>query len=113
MIPYEIRCPACGLMPVRTVTRYGTRNDCCGLWSWDDKPLVDRETHDARRAAHEAFDPLWHSGSLSRREAYAALAWALGGMKEKKCHMARMKKETAMRVPDAVKKIWQAMEVPA
>lgn len=52
-------CPACGKpVPGRT-TRYGRRHECCGLRSWDGKPLVSDQVHKARTACHEVFDPLW------------------------------------------------------
>ncbi|MFC3206851.1 zinc-finger-containing protein [Aquamicrobium soli] len=89
---------------MRTVTKWGDRNDCCGLWSWGDKQLVDAETHEARKAAHDAFDPLWQSGRISRSEAYRELRRALQ-ISEKSCHMARMKKELALQVPSAVERI--------
>lgn len=74
------------------------------MWSWGDKPLVDAETHEARQKAHEAFDPLWKTGRMTRNEAYSALQWATG-LSEKNCHMARMDAERAKRVPAAVEKI--------
>jgi len=88
---------------------WGTRHDCCGLWSWGNKPLADAETHAARRAAHQAFDPLWASGRLKRGEAYAALSWATG-WKQSDCHMMHMPKERALQVPVAVRKIWDVID---
>ncbi len=98
-------CTSCGLPAERTVTAYGVRNACCGLWSWGDKPLADEATHKARRAAHDAFDPLWRDGHMTRDEAYAALRWATG-LNEKNCHMARMPRDRALRVIPAVARIW-------
>lgn len=95
-----IRCPNCGLPARRIATQYGVRNECCGMWSWGDKPLVDADTHEARKAAHEAFDPLWRSGAMTRAEAYAALR-AETGLSEKNCHMARMSAARARRAADA------------
>lgn len=83
------------------MTRFGERHDCCGLWSWGGAPLVDRETHDARTAAHEAFDPLWKSQGMTRRKAYKMLAVELELLPQN-CHIKLMDAETARRVPAAV-----------
>lgn len=91
-------CPTCGGVPARTETRYGLRLDCCGLWAWGEHPLADRETHEARKAAHAAFDPLWKSGLLKRGYAYKLLAEAMG-MTRDECHMKLMTAEQAQRVP--------------
>jgi len=97
-------CPLCGNPATQTQTRYGLRSECCGLWSWDGKPLASAEVHEARIAAHAAFDPLWKSGKRSRTQAYGQLAEAMD-MKPKDCHMATMSLEDLQRVPDAVKNI--------
>lgn len=43
-------CPRCGRQADETVTRYGIRSECCGLWSWNRQPLVDAKTHEARKS---------------------------------------------------------------
>lgn len=101
-------CPVCGERAKRSETRFGRRHDCCGLWSWGNKPLADAETHAARQAAHAAFDVLWLSGRLRRGEAYRALSWATGWA-EQDCHMMHMPKERAVLVPPAVRKIWSVI----
>ena len=98
-------CPVCGNRAARSQTRYGTRHDCCGLWSWGNHPLADRDTHEARKAAHAAFDPIWQKGILSRGVAYAKLQKALG-LSEPECHMKVMNAATAKRVPEAARQIW-------
>lgn len=98
-------CPVCGERAVRSETRFGLRHDCCGLWSWGNKPLADAETHRARSEAHSVFDALWKSGHMSRGEAYQALSWATG-WPEADCHMMHMPKERAALVPAAVRRIW-------
>lgn len=65
---------------------------------------MDADTHDARKTAHAAFDPLWKSGRMTRSEAYRKLRRALR-ISERSCHMAGMKKEMALLVPQAVEKI--------
>lgn len=94
-------CPKCGQMASEVRTRFGIRSQCCDLWSWDRYPLVDAETHAARRAAHEAFDQLWMQRVVSRSQAYSLLRKALG-ITRAKCHMKLMDAKTALRVPEAV-----------
>lgn len=101
-------CPECGQHAKRSVTKFGLRHDCCGLWSWGNKPLADRETHEARKEAHRIFDKLWQSGRMSRGQAYRALA-AETGWPESECHMMHMPKERALLVPEHAKSIWRKM----
>lgn len=96
-----MKCPICQQDAVATKTKFGVRHDHCGLWSWGDAPLVSRETHDARRAAHAAFDPLWQSGRMSRSAAYRNLAKALN-LDRRECHIKLMDAATAKLVPIAV-----------
>ena len=101
-----VTCPKCQ-QPARTViTSYGQRSSCCGLWSWDGAPLVDADTHNARMAAHRAFDSLWQRHGFSRSEAYRLLATRLG-IPPRRCHMKQMDAATARRVPLAVMQILQ------
>jgi hypothetical protein len=65
---------------------------------------VDSETHFARRNAHEAFDPIWKQGKLSRSEAYKRLARVLQ-MTRKECHIKKMDADTARRVPSVARQI--------
>lgn len=100
------RCPVCG-NPAKRIRRADvgmTKYECCGLWAWGRHPLVDADTHRARRAAHAAFDPLWQRMGMSRGEAYRRLALALD-LDEPACHMKVMSAETARRVPAAVAEI--------
>lgn len=93
-----MKCPKCGNAAKQSETRYGIRNHCCDLWSWGDgAQLADSETHDARKAAHAAFDPCWQSGHMSRAAAYKWLSEKLG-IPRKQCHMKLMDKMTALRV---------------
>lgn len=98
------RCPRCGGKAKLSNTQYGVRHDCCGLSSWAWKPLISKEHAQARRRAHDAFDPLWKDGHLGRNDAYKMLAEQMG-MKVKNCHMALMTMEEAERVPAAVERI--------
>lgn len=100
-------CPVCGRPANQTITQYGVRHDHCGLWSWGGKPLVDEATHNARKVAHAAFDPVWKGGLLSRRDAYRQLAVALG-IPVKECHISLMDEERARRVPEVAAVILNA-----
>lgn len=99
-------CPRCGNIAREQRTRYGIRASCCGLWSWDRWPLVDAATHQARSAAHAAFDPIWKSGRVSRSRAYALLARELG-IAADGCHfkfMDRAQAEEATRAAERIAK---------
>lgn len=48
-------------------------------------------------AAHEAFDPIWRSGAMSRSRAYQWLADRLGIDRED-CHMLNFDETTCLRV---------------
>lgn len=102
-------CPNCGGGARETVTTFGIRSQCCGMWSWDRYPLADAETHTARGRAHAAFDPLWREGAMTRSAAYRALSRELGLTKDE-CHMKLMDKDTARRVPAACEVIRAAVQ---
>lgn len=54
-----------------------------------DKPLgrlANAELRRAKQRAHAAFDPLWKSGTMRRKDAYAWLAGAIGVAKQN-CHI--------------------------
>lgn len=92
-----ILCPAC-LGPAKlSQGKFGLKAECCGLWSWKGKPLVDRETHAARIMAHDAFDAVWKNGHMQRSEAYERLATAMQ-MTRKECHISLMTADQAHRV---------------
>lgn len=98
-------CPKCGQTAVRSEGKYGRRDECCGLWSWKGKPLVDRETHKARILAHEAFDRLWKSRHMKRGQAYAWLKKAMGWTEQP--HMAEMSPEDASTVVRLASEKWR------
>jgi hypothetical protein len=90
-------------------TQYGVRNSCCNLWSWGDAPLVDADTHNARKAAHSAFDELWKRHGMKRRQAYMYLAEEMA-IDPDLCHIKLMNKVEAGCVPGAALRIlarWQ------
>lgn len=98
-------CPNCGKNARETITSYGVRHDCCGLWSWGGKPLADARTHTARTRAHRYFDQLWKSGLTSRGHAYQLLS-NLTGWPAVECHMSVMSFEMADQVPDFTRQLW-------
>ncbi len=51
----------------------------------------------ARMAAHDAFDPIWQSGFMSRTDAYRWLAKAMG-LPAHKAHMEQFDAEQCARV---------------
>ena len=95
-------CPKCQRPARVTATRFGLRADCCGLHSWDLKPLVSPATHDARKLAHATFDPIWKGGKLSRGEAYRRLALAME-MTSDECHISLMTEADANRAVQAIR----------
>ena len=58
---------------------------------------ADRATRVARRMAHEAFDPLWRRGSMTRSEAYAWLAKQMG-LPTEQTHIGMFTAEQCCRV---------------
>ena len=100
-----MNCPKCGNLVQPHNTQFGLVWQCCNLRSWsEDREMVDEATRGARRAAHRSFDALWKCGKMKRRDAYKRLSEALQ-IPEEKCHMSLMDKETANKVPNAVRKI--------
>ncbi|MDO4549515.1 MAG: zinc-finger-containing protein [Clostridia bacterium] len=57
----------------------------CGAWvgvhKGTDKPLgrlANLELRELKKAAHNAFDPIWKHGQMTRRQAYACLSEQIG-----------------------------------
>jgi hypothetical protein len=48
-------CPRCGSEAIESVTQYGIRSSCCGLWSWSRGDLADKATHDLRKLLHKDY----------------------------------------------------------
>jgi hypothetical protein len=94
---HDVVCPKCGSKAKCSNTKFGVRSYCCDLWSWGGKPLVDGNTHEARKLAHISFDRLWELYGYTRGEAYEALAEEMG-LDKKDCHISLMDAETASKV---------------
>jgi hypothetical protein len=56
-----------------------------------------------KRAAHDAFDPLWLTGALSRSAAYAWLAEALGIPRDE-CYIGMFDEATCERVVEVCRR---------
>lgn len=63
--------------------------------------LANAELRRAKQAAHAAFDPLWRSREMSRRDAYAWLAGALG-ISPDNCHIGMFDVDGCRAVVSAV-----------
>lgn len=59
--------------------------------------LANAELRSARRRAHGAFDPIWHRGEMTRRDAYQWLATELN-LSVCDCHIGMFDLETCVRV---------------
>jgi ssDNA-binding Zn-finger/Zn-ribbon topoisomerase 1 len=103
-------CPDCGRAMALRRSRYGPFYGCTGYPLCEashgahkatGKPLgvpANAETKRARERAHAAFDPLWKSGGMKRREAYAWLATELD---IPEAHMGEMDVAMCARVVEA------------
>jgi len=76
----------------------------CGAWAGCHPGTTKRvgrlaNAHSRRLkiAAHDAFDPLWKSGRMTRKQAYAWLRQQTG-LDERECHMGWMSDEDLQRV---------------
>jgi hypothetical protein len=96
-------CPTCSKPARLSPGKFGIKAECCGLWSWGFRPLVDRETHVARIQAHAAFDRLWKNGEMPRRVAYARLSDVMQ-MDRKDCHISLMTVDQAEAVIEHVRR---------
>lgn len=107
-----LTCPECAapmhLRPSRFGQFYGcTRYPACNGTHGahpDGSPLgvpANRATKDARIAAHAAFDTLWKSGGMTRKEAYRWMGGALG-MSKDEAHIGLFDIATCERLVAAV-----------
>lgn len=89
---HKMVCPKHQEPLYRTQTKYGGRWACsvqgCTVVAWEGRTSTpaDKETRDARQAAHAAFDPLWKSGRMRRTEAYTRLSEFMG-IRKPQCHI--------------------------
>lgn len=119
----RVVCPYCD-RPAELVTGakiYAHRPDLAHRWFWRCAPceawtgthadskdrvplgrLANAALRRARQRAHAAFDPLWKSGGMRRREAYQWLASALGIAFEN-CHIGMFDVDACEAVVAAVR----------
>lgn len=64
--------------------------------------LANAELRRAKMEAHAAFDPLWKSGQMKRKDAYGWLTTQLG-IKRHDCHIGAFDVETCLRVVEVCK----------
>lgn len=106
-------CPECGGAMLLRESRFGPFYGCmkyplCDATHGahpDGRPLGvpgDAATKRARIDAHEIFDRVWRGGHLSRGEAYAQLARALG---VDEIHFGAMSKKECERAIEVMKRM--------
>lgn len=66
--------------------------------------LANAELRQAKMEAHAAFDPLWRSGLMKRRDAYGWLAERLG-IERDQCHIGYMDVVECRRVVEACREV--------
>lgn len=69
--------------------------------------LANAQLRKAKQAAHAAFDPLWKSGRMSRKEAYIWLAGAIG-VSHANCHIGMFDIDACKAVKAAVEQLHAA-----
>lgn len=112
-----VLCPYCGgdavfMTSSRHVYKqdYGPIYDCRACDAYvgahpDGSPKgtpANRVLRAARRACHEAFDPLWQSGSMTRSDAYKWLASAMG-VSWRKAHVGHFDLEQCKKMLSLVR----------
>lgn len=105
---------------------YKNRPDLLGRWFWKcdpcdayvgchpgtDRPLgvlSNKRLRHAKQRVHRALDPLWKSGAMKRKEAYAMLAKALN-ISAPNCHIGMFDYETCVKAWTLLEKMKQGAE---
>lgn len=120
---HNLACPECGApMVLKTTTRYTYRSGAprkfygCSKWPAcnathgaheSGEPLgipANAETKVARIKAHDAFDLLWKSGAMTRKDAYRLMR-ELMGMTAEECHIGRFSKDECERLVEALERL--------
>ncbi|UIF90898.1 zinc-finger-containing protein [Cupriavidus sp. UYPR2.512] len=120
-LPAPVTCPHCGASVeiVSNALIYGREY---GEWPWAFMctgkfcdsyvgmhpltgiplgTLADGPTREARKRAKAAFNPLWQAKAMTRSEAYAWLAQALGIVNVGECHIGWFDVDQCQRVVEA------------
>jgi len=111
-IRIDLKCPDCGAPMELRKSKFGLFYGCATFPACrgthgakpDGSPLgipADKETRQARIAAHHAFDRLWTEHGWTRGQAYAWLADLLA-LPPEEAHIAMLNKAMCMRVIDQV-----------
>lgn len=121
----KVICDYCGKDAILVTGKdlYPHRPDLYGVRAWQCKPckasvgchknskknaplgrLANSELKKLKMDAHAAFDPLWKSGKMRRKEAYALLANKLS-IEINKCHIGMFNEEMCRRVVEACKNL--------
>ena len=114
----KVTCDYCGndAVLITGIELYPHRPDLAKVKAWQCKPckasvgchknskknaplgrLANAELKKLKMAAHDAFDPLWKSKSMKRKEAYAFLAKKMG-IDFKDCHIGMFNEEMCKKV---------------
>lgn len=96
-------CPRCGNHAEEVNTKYGIRASCCGLWSWERRPLVDADTHQARRELTPLMQEV--AKALGQVKAYQQIAKRVGFSSPDQLKVSNMNEATARKVKAAVEDI--------
>lgn len=116
-----VKCPYCDREPllVKGDVIYPKRQDLVNNLYWLCKPcdayvgchgdssrpmgrLANAELRQAKVKAHKVFDPLWKSGRMTRRQAYAWLATRLDIPRDQ-THIGMFDVETCLKVVQIMK----------
>ena len=116
----EPTCPYCGAKAVLVHSSFVYRgSDYGNIWVCAHYPecdayvgchkgtdvplgrLANAELREAKKRAHAAFDPLWRTGTLDRREAYFWLSWKLD-IPADECHIGMFDVSQCAEVCEAV-----------
>lgn len=82
----------------------GADNAWVGTHSLTDQPLgrlANAELRRAKSKAHEVFDPLWKSGTMTRGQAYQWLSEQMG-IEKKYCHIGMFNVSQCKKVVELV-----------
>ena len=104
-LPVPTACNCCGA-PVELVPNSAIYGRAYGDWPWAYLcngcgayvglhpftaiplgTLADAPMREARKRAKAAFNPLWQNGQMTRSDAYAWLAGAMGIADKEQCHI--------------------------
>jgi hypothetical protein len=112
MKQHDLQCADCGSQMILAETCFGVRYKCtqegCGGTHGahpNGSPVgvpADKFTRKARMRAHEAFDRVWESKTMSRSDAYTWLDLVMG-QEPGKTHISMMSKDQCALVVEKVR----------